>query len=72
MDSTEIDKNEDEVDEETFSDENSYNSENYELPRIVDNDFSIVEKQSAFFEQLPGQNKPVRCLSASELKNVMD
>ena len=49
MDPKEIDKNEDDVDECTFSDENSYVSENDELTSTADNDFSIVEKQSTFF-----------------------
>ena len=38
----------------------------------ADNDFSTDEQQCAFFEQLPSQSKPVKCLSSSELKNVMD
>ena len=62
-------KSEDDID----TDDDTYDSEvDSNLQQIADNNFTLEEKQSAFFEQVHGQNKTVRCLSSSELKNVMD
>ena len=55
------------------SDDESVESENDSLGlTTADNDYSVDEQQGAYFEQLPGQSKPVKCLSSSELKDVMD
>ena len=55
------------------SDGESVESENDSLGlTTADNDYSVDEQQGAYFEQLPGQSKPVKCLSSSELKDVMD
>ena len=55
------------------SDDDSTHSENIvDMETTADKEFSTEEQQGAFFEQMPVQTKPVKCLSASELKNVMD
>ena len=57
----------------TNSDDESVETENDSVGlKTADNDHSIDQQQGAFFEQLPGQSKAVKCLSSSELKNVMD
>ena len=71
LDNKKHDDNEREDDVDT--DDDTYDSEvDSNLQQIADNNFSVEEKQSAFFEQVHGQNKTVRCLSSSKLKNAID
>ena len=72
-----MDPNETEVidrehDDDISDDDSEYSVRNTSSEMTADNEYSIEEQQGAFFEQLPGQGKAVKCLSASELKNVMD
>ncbi len=47
--------------------------ENNTCPQTTaDNNFTVEEQQGAFFEQLPAPHKTVKCLSSSELKNILD
>ena len=55
-----------------MTDDDSLSDNESNIQSIADNDCTIEEKQGAFFEQLPCQNKTVKCLTPSELKNVMD
>ena len=62
-------ENHEECANELDSDDNSTYSDNIvDIETTTDNEFSTEEQQGAFFEQMPGQTKPVICLSASELK----
>ena len=46
--------------------------ENEDFIGTADKDCTVEEQQGAFFEQLPAAHKTVKCLSSSELKNIMD
>ena len=56
-------------DNDLISDNDSVYSDNtMNIETTADIKHSTEQNQGAFFEQMPGQSKPVKCLTASELK----
>ncbi len=52
-------------------DDTDFENDNF-TQTTADKDSTVEEQQGAFFEQLPAPHKTVKCLSSSELKNIMD
>ena len=71
LDPNDLESN-DECENELGSNDNStYLDDIVNMESTADNEFSTEEQQGAFFEQIPDQMKPVKCLPASALKNAM-